>query len=208
VGVTLRDARRGDELAVAGVHVRSWQEAYRGLMPAEFLDTLEPRDRAGTYEFEGGEGAPTTVVAVAPVDVVGEVGDGDDPSLTNSGEVRSGSSPSPVERAPEGSGEPVVGFVTFGPSRDRDTVGMGEIYALYVDPGRYESGVGRMLMAHARRRLKGQGFEAAVLWVLQGNERAASFYESEGWAADGAVREEEPYGITSNVRRFHLGELD
>jgi ribosomal protein S18 acetylase RimI-like enzyme len=194
VGVTLRDARRGDELEVAGVHVRSWQEAYRGLMPAEFLAGLDPRDRAGRYEFEGGEEAPTTVVAV------GEAGDGDDPSLTNSGEVRSGSSPSPCE--------PVVGFVTFGPSRDRDTVGMGEIYALYVDPGRYEGGVGRMLMAHARRRLKEQGFEAAVLWVLLGNERAARFYEREGWEPDGATREEEPYGIASNVRRFHLEELD
>ena len=60
----------------------------------------------------------------------------------------------------------MVGFVTFGPSRDDDTVGMGEIYALYVDPGRYEGGVGRLLMAEARRRLKGEGFEAAVLWVL------------------------------------------
>jgi ribosomal protein S18 acetylase RimI-like enzyme len=177
-------------------------------MPAEFLDALEPGDRAGTYEFEGGEGPPTTVVAVASVDGGGEAGDGDDPSLTNSGEVRSGSSPSPVDRAPEGSGGgPVVGFVTFGPSRDRDTVGMGEIYALYVDPGRYEAGVGRLLMAHARWRLKEQGFEAAVLWVLQGNERAASFYEREGWKPDGATREEEPYGITSNVRRFHLEEL-
>jgi ribosomal protein S18 acetylase RimI-like enzyme len=87
-------------------------------------------------------------------------------------------------------------------------VGLGEIYALYVDPGRYEGGVGRMLMAHARRRLKEQGFEAAVLWVLQGNERAASFYEREGWAADGVVREEQPYGIVSHVRRFHLEELD
>jgi ribosomal protein S18 acetylase RimI-like enzyme len=194
VAVTLRDARRGDELAVAEVHVRSWQDAYRELMPAEFLAALDPRDRAGRYEFGGGEGAPTTVVAIA------EVGDGDDPSLTNCGEVRSGSSPSPFE--------PVVGFVTFGPSRDEDTVGMGEIYALYVDPGRYEGGLGRMLMAHARRRLKEQGFEAAVLWVLLGNERAASFYEREGWQPDGATREEEPYGITSNVRRFHLGELD
>jgi ribosomal protein S18 acetylase RimI-like enzyme len=208
VAVTLRDARRGDELAVAEVHVRSWQEAYRGLMPAEFLAGLDPRDRAGRYEFEGGPEAPTTVVAVAPVDGGGGVGDGDDPSLTNSGEVRSGSSPSPVDRAPEGSGGPVIGFVTFGPSRDEDTVGMGEIYALYVDPGRYQGGVGWMLMAHARRRLKEQGFEAAVLWVLQGNERAASFYEREGWAADGAVREEEPYGIVSHVRRFHLKELD
>ncbi len=102
----------------------------------------------------------------------------------------------------------MIGFVTFGPSRDADTVGLGEIYALYVDPGRYEAGVGRMLMAHARRRLKEQGFEAAVLWVLQGNERAASFYEREGWRPDGATREEEPYGITSNVRRFQLKTLD
>jgi ribosomal protein S18 acetylase RimI-like enzyme len=208
VAVTLRDARRGDEMAVAGVHVRSWQEAYRGLMPGEFLDALEPGDRARTYEFEGGSGAPTTVVAVALADGVGGAGDGDDPSLTNSGEVRSGSSPSPVDRAPEGSGQPVVGFVTFGPSRDADTVGLGEIYALYVDPGRYEAGVGRTLMAHARRRLKEQGFEAAVLWVLLGNERAARFYEREGWVPDGAVREEEPYGITSNVRRFQLKTLD
>jgi ribosomal protein S18 acetylase RimI-like enzyme len=191
-------------------------------MPDEFLRALDPRDRAGTYEFEGGEWAPTTVVAVAsaggfgapvdepgaPADELGGAGDGDDPSLTNSGEVRSGSSPSPSDRAPEGSGGRVIGFVTFGPSRDADTVGFGEIYALYVDPGRYEAGVGRRLMAHARRRLKESGFEAAVLWVLQGNERAASFYEREGWQPDGATREEEPYGIVSHVRRFHLEELD
>jgi ribosomal protein S18 acetylase RimI-like enzyme len=208
VAVELRDARKGDELAVAAVHVRSWQEAYRELMPAEFLAGLDPRDRAGRYEFEGGPEAPMTVVAVAPVDGVGGAGDGDDPSLTNSGEVRSGSSPSLVDRAPEGSGGGIVGFVTFGPSRDADAVGLAEIYALYVDPGRYGAGVGRLLMAHARRRLKEQGFEAAVLWVLLGNERAASFYEREGWAADGAVREEEPYGIVSSVRRFQLKKLD
>jgi ribosomal protein S18 acetylase RimI-like enzyme len=202
MAVTLRDARRGDEQAVAGVHVRSWQDAYRELMPAEFLAALDPRDRAKRYEFEAGEGAPTTVVAVARADDGGGAGDGDDPSLTNSGEVRSGSSPSPVDRAPEGSGGGVVGFVTFGPSRDRDAIGLGEIYALYVDPGRYQGGVGRTLMAHARRRLKGEGFEAAVLWVLLGNDSAASFYEREGWRPDGATREENPYEIVSHVRRF------
>jgi ribosomal protein S18 acetylase RimI-like enzyme len=205
--VHLRDARRGDEIAVAEVHVRSWQEAYRDLMPAEFLAALDPRDRAERYEFEGGDGAPTTVVAVASVDDGGGAGDGDDPSLTNSGEVRSGSSPSLDDRAPTGSGEPVIGFVTFGPSRDEDAVGMGEIYALYVDPGRYEGGVGRTLMAHARRRLKEQGFDAAVLWVLIGNDRAASFYGREGWKPDGATREENPYDIVSHVRRFQLKKL-
>ena len=47
MAVRLREARRGDELRVAEVHVRSWQEAYAGLMPAEFLAGLDPRDRAG-----------------------------------------------------------------------------------------------------------------------------------------------------------------
>ena len=41
MAVELREARRGDELAVAELHIRSWQEAYRELMPAEFLAALQ-----------------------------------------------------------------------------------------------------------------------------------------------------------------------
>jgi len=162
---TLRDARRGDEMAVARVHVRSWQEGYREIMPAEFLAALDPGERARRYEFEGGEGAPTTVVAIAA-----------------SGDV--------------------VGFVTFGPSRDEDAVGAGEVYSLYVDPDSHRGGVGRLLMTEARRRLAAAGFEVAVLWVLRGNARGIAFYEREGWRSDGATRVEQPYGIVSNVRRF------
>jgi hypothetical protein len=57
-------------------------------------------------------------------------------------------------------------------------------------------------MAEARRRLHDAGFAEAILWVLQGNDRAARFYEGEGWVPDGATREEQPYGIVSNVSRF------
>jgi ribosomal protein S18 acetylase RimI-like enzyme len=191
VAIELREARRGDELAVAELHVRSWQEAYRELMPAEFLAALDPRERAKRYEFGmGGEEAPTTLLAT----VFGEEGVGDDPSLTDSVEVRSGSSPTPFER--------IIGFATFGASRDADAVGLAEIYALYVDPDRYRGGVGRMLMADARRRLREGGFDAAVLWVLRGNGRAQRFYEGEGWTLDGAQRFEQPYGIVSDVIRF------
>jgi ribosomal protein S18 acetylase RimI-like enzyme len=189
-GIELREARRGDELAVAELHVRSWQEAYRELMPAAFLDALDPRDRAGRYTFESDEpGTPTTVLAVA-----GEEGAEGDPSLTNRGEVRSGSPSAPFGR--------IAGFVTFGESRDADARGLGEVYALYVDPECHRGGVGRLLMGEARRRLRDAGFTEAILWVLQGNERAASFYEREGWIPDGATREEQPYDIVSNVRRF------
>jgi GNAT superfamily N-acetyltransferase len=49
--VAIRPAEPGDELAVACVHVRSWQRAYRGLMPDEYLDQLRPEDRADRYDF-------------------------------------------------------------------------------------------------------------------------------------------------------------
>lgn len=38
-------------MAVARVHVRSWQVAYRGLIPDGYLDRLCPEDRAVRYDF-------------------------------------------------------------------------------------------------------------------------------------------------------------
>jgi ribosomal protein S18 acetylase RimI-like enzyme len=164
MAVRLREARRGEELAVAEVHIRSWREAYRELMPAAFLAELDPSERAQRYTFEGGAEAPATVVA-----------------------VEAGS---------------VLGFVTYGGSRDADAQGLGEIYALYVDPGRHRGGLGRTLMEAARAALRARGFTVAILWVLDGNDRAARFYEREGWSTDGARREENVYDIASNVTRF------
>jgi ribosomal protein S18 acetylase RimI-like enzyme len=95
--------------------------------------------------------------------------------------------------------------VTFGESRDDDARGLGEVYALYVDPASHRGGVGRMLMAEARRRLTEDGFSEAILWVLQGNSRARSFYEGEDWSPDGTSRIENPYDIVSKVDRFRRG---
>jgi GNAT superfamily N-acetyltransferase len=170
MAIELREARPGDELTVAEVHVRSWQEGYRGLMPDEFLDSQRPEDRVGRYTFGASEpGAPLTLLAV-------EVDDDD--------------------------AETLLGFVTVSSSRDEDAGGLGEVAALYVDPVRYQGGVGRALMAEAGERLRAQGFAEAVLWVLDGNDRAARFYEREGWTPDGARRFEDPYDIPSHVSRF------
>lgn len=49
--MNLRQARPGDEEAVARVHVRTWQEGYRGLLPDDYLQTLDPADRAARYTF-------------------------------------------------------------------------------------------------------------------------------------------------------------
>lgn len=61
----LRAAGAGDELAVADVHVRSWRVAYRGLLPAEYLAGLDPRQRAARYTFTDPDAVtPSTTVAV------------------------------------------------------------------------------------------------------------------------------------------------
>jgi GNAT superfamily N-acetyltransferase len=49
--VQLRPAEPTDAMAVARVHVRSWQVGYRKLMPDEYLDRLRPEDRAKKYDF-------------------------------------------------------------------------------------------------------------------------------------------------------------
>jgi GNAT superfamily N-acetyltransferase len=38
----IRRATGADALAIATVHVRSWQSAYRGLLPQDYLDELDP----------------------------------------------------------------------------------------------------------------------------------------------------------------------
>ncbi len=162
----LRDAVPGDEAAVAELHVASWRDAYRELMPAEFLAALDPADRARRYTFDApGRNAPATVLAVDSVDAI-------------------------------------WGFATVGPSRDADTEGLGELYALYVDPPRLGTGTGRLLVADARARLAARGHPTAILWVLIGNVAAQRFYERDGWRRDGGERVEKPYGIVSTVVRY------
>jgi GNAT superfamily N-acetyltransferase len=60
----IRAAEFEDAMAVARVHVRSWQVAYRTLLPDGYLDGLRPEDRAQKYDFASIDPAkPKTIVA-------------------------------------------------------------------------------------------------------------------------------------------------
>ncbi len=60
----VRPARTDDDAEVAGVHVRSWQAGYRGLLPDDYLDGLRTEDRRGRYAFGSSDPAvPSTLVA-------------------------------------------------------------------------------------------------------------------------------------------------
>src|ERR1041385_7572487 len=68
----IRPAIPEDALAVARVHVRSWQVGYRDLLPAAYLAGLRPEDRAARYTFgSANPELPATQLAVDGGDVLG-----------------------------------------------------------------------------------------------------------------------------------------
>ena len=71
---------------------------------------------------------------------------------------------------------------------------------LFVAAGRWRGGVGRALMAAALDDLRGARLPEATVWSFAANERANAFYESEGFARDGAKRTEETWAHIPEVR--------
>jgi GNAT superfamily N-acetyltransferase len=74
--VRVREADVSDAAAVALVHVRSWQAAYRGLIPQDYLDALDPQLRREQWQgwLSAANRITETLVAEHPTDgVVGFV---------------------------------------------------------------------------------------------------------------------------------------
>ena len=88
-----------------------------------------------------------------------------------------------------------VGFASlYMPSRDADEPeGVGEIPALYVDPGAWGRGAGAALIEASVNELRSGGCREGILWMLEGNERADRFYERHGWQRDGGRRASQHY---------------
>jgi GNAT superfamily N-acetyltransferase len=94
----------------------------------------------------------------------------------------------------------IVGFVSVGASREPDAD--GELFAIYVDPDHWGTGVGRDLITAAEERLRELGYSEAMLWVLAENARARRFYERAGWHHDGTTRPIEIFGIEVTEVRY------
>ena len=67
-GVTVRRAEPRDAAGIAGVHVRSWQVAYRGLLSDERLDGLSVEEREQRWAGVLGEGDGDSFTLVADLD--------------------------------------------------------------------------------------------------------------------------------------------
>jgi GNAT superfamily N-acetyltransferase len=165
----LRHARLADADAIARVHVASWHHAYRELIPADRLAnfTVERRTQAWRHNLSG-RGPGRTIVADAAL-------------AEPSSDSRATGEPSPD----------IVGFASTGPSRGER--GWGEIWALYVHPRAWGTGIGSALFADAMGYLTSLGYARTLIWILDGNQRAIEFYAGNGFALDGTRVVEDGY---------------
>jgi GNAT superfamily N-acetyltransferase len=151
----IREGEPRDAEAIAGIHVRAWQEAYRGQLTDDYLDGLTVEGRLEMHRGAFASPPPEYRMWVAEED-----------------------------------GRP-VGFAVTAKSQDADAdERTAELYAIYLEPDRVGTGVGRQLFAHAVDDLRGRGFRTATLWVLETNERTRRFYEIAGWKPDGTTTSE------------------
>jgi ribosomal protein S18 acetylase RimI-like enzyme len=158
----IRRAVPDDAGRLARVHVETWREAYRGILPGNYLDSLSVAPRVGWWKRYVGNDA---VVHVAEVDAA------------------------------------VVGFCSVGAS---DLDGWGEVFALYVHPTEWGEGHGRRLIEAGEVSLRDAGFTRALLWVLERNDRARSFYERQGWRMGKPFRVEEIGGAQVSEVRYEI----
>jgi len=77
-------------------------------------------------------------------------------------------------------GGEIAGYATLGRNRAHDLKQQGEIYELYLRPEYQGIGLGSRLFAAARARLRAHGLKGLVVWALEDNANALSFYEGAG----------------------------
>lgn len=140
----VRPATVSDAKTIGEIHVCTWQEAYKGILPDDYLSALSAEKRQAFWREAIKLGEPQVLVATE--------------------------------------GKEVVGFAAFDRSRDKGTPPTtGEIWAIYVDPSYWDSGVGLALWDAVRDGLQDEGCTQVTIWLPLRGQRALRFHELAGF---------------------------
>lgn len=152
MAIVIRRATVDDAADAARIHVQSWQETYRSMMPQSFLDALDvtQRTKNWTAELSNPNSVPSFVALV----------DGRMYGIAGGG----------ARRQPPRDGDDAAAA-----ERRYDS----EIYRLYVLNEAKGQGLGRMLMRALADSLAAGGMTRPMLWVAAANP-TRTFYEHLG----------------------------
>lgn len=106
--------------------------------------------------------------------------------------------------------EAVAGWIAYERCRDEGAgPDVGEIWAIYVTPVAWSTGIGRALWGAAQRDLRDQGYRSVTLWVIRENARAVRFYQRAGFAIEAeSAQEFELNGASIKEVRLFAGISD
>ncbi len=149
--VRIRLARLHDAPAIAAVHVRAWQTAYRGIVPDSYLDTMDLAAREERWQERLAHPSESEFTFVA--------------ELTGHTKETPGA---------------IIGFASGGPERNSVAGYDGELYGIYLLPEHRGKGIGRRLVAATAKWLSERGTQSLVIWVLKENLNGRAFYEALG----------------------------
>jgi ribosomal protein S18 acetylase RimI-like enzyme len=141
--LVIREANLGDCAGIARVQVDSYQTAYAGILPSEYL---------AHFSYEEQEQDWRALLSADQHDL--------------------------LYVAENDSGE-IVGYALGRAHSDQCASYDSELVALHVRRADQRQGIGKQLIAAVAERLKQQGCQSLMLWVLEQNP-ARSFYERLG----------------------------
>ncbi len=172
--ISTRSATGADAPPIARAHVRAWQVAYKGIVPAAVLDAIDLNERTAQWhqnliEDVLPDGTPSPANLVAEVDGVV-------------------------------AGFACVGVWRDAPVDQTS----GELWAMYVHPDYWGIGVGYALMTATMTIFAAQGVSKAFLWVIDENPVARAFYERQGWTDDAITKLEDFDGAAVKSRRYSI----
>ncbi len=105
-------------------------------------------------------------------------------------------------------GGAVVGFSSVGPMRGEMAGYTGEIYAIYVLPAYWKTGLGRELFLTSARFLASVGHLNMGLWVLEDNAQGRAFYERMGGKPLGLTLDDTQMGAALREVAYGWPSLD
>ena len=182
--LTIRPATLNDAQSIARIRVQGWRFAYQGLISQDYLDSLsvaEDAERMRGYLSQLPQNSPPR-----RSESVQGSSDGEKRSFMLAAR-----------------GDAVLGFCRFSAAPDKTDRAEsavpagtlnGRLHSLYIDPDTLGQGIGHTLMSHTLSTFAAWGCERANLWVLEGNSRAISFYERQGWRCTGATKVDQSFG--------------
>ncbi len=171
MNLTIRLADSADVTIMAEIISRSWEVAYKDIIPAEYIkESNSTRPARCAQHFAANQDKHFVIQA----------------------------------------DERIVGTMWIAPLSEDEAKNNGvdssfyELVALYLLPDYYHKGIGTVAMNFAIQKARSAGKSNMIVWVLEENISAISFYKKCGFTADGASKPHS-YGKELTLIRMRRG---